>query len=102
MKLVDSTDEAKRVITKFASSSAGKELKLTGVLLGLDLLKSTYLPFNDEQIKTIESILSAAQESQYGEIMNTLLNLDDKSPENMMNTVQERYGVEVKKITPLN
>lgn len=91
MKLVDSTDEAKRVITKFARSSAGKELKLTGILLGLDLLKETYLPFNDKQIKTIESILKAANESQYGEIMETLLNLDDKSPENMINNVEEKY-----------
>lgn len=75
MQNIDNLDEAKNIITKFWNSSSGKELKLQGLVLGLDLYFGRFFETYDDKIKqNIENILSSTDITLRKEFALTFLN----------------------------
>ena len=74
----------KDIALKFWKSSAGQELKLTGLLMLVDIAMQVFGNTTDKQLNTaIEEFLSQVKEENYSEVIEIVFDNDDFSEEGL-------------------
>jgi len=85
----------KNIALKFWKSSAGQELKLTGLLMLVDIAMQVFGNTTDKQLNTaIEEFLSQVKEENYGEVIEILFDNNDFSEKGIsdkMGIVAEQF-----------
>ena len=77
-------ESIKNIALKFWKSSAGQELKLTGLLMLVDIAMQVFGNTTDKQLNTaIEEFLSQVKEENYSEVIEIVFDNDDFSEEGL-------------------